>query len=89
MRLPIMITMLLTATAVVAQTPAPTPEQVAKAREGAAKMAAADANKDGKWDKAEWAAAGRKPMGFGYADTNKDGFVSTDELKAAAAKRAG
>jgi hypothetical protein len=87
MRLPIALTLLFTATAVLAQTP--TPEQAAKAKEAAAKMAAADANKDGKWDKAEWAAAGRKPMGFGYVDTNKDGLVSTDELKAAAAKRAG
>jgi hypothetical protein len=89
MRLPIMLTMLLTATVVVAQTAAPTPEQAAKAKEAATKMAAADANKDGEWDKAERAAAGRKPMGLAYADTNKDGFVTTDELKAAAAKRAG
>ena len=87
MRLPITFALLFAATAAFAQTP--TPEQAAKAKEAAAKMAAADANKDGKWDKAEWAAAGRKPMGFGYVDTNKDGFVTKDELKAAAAKRQG
>ena len=75
------------ATAASAQ-PAP-PTDAAGMADARAKLMAADANKDGKWDKAEWAAAGRKPMGFGYADTNKDGFVSTDELKAAAAKRAG
>jgi hypothetical protein len=76
----------LSATAVLAQ---PTPEQKAKAEEAMAKMAAADANKDGKWDKAEWKAAGRRPIGFDKVDTNKDGFVTKDELKAAAAARAG
>lgn len=76
------------ATAALAQT-APTPEQKAKAEEAMAKMAAADANKDGKWDKAEWKAAGRRPIGFDKVDTNKDGFVTKDELKAAAAARAG
>lgn len=72
--------------AVAASAQTVTPEQQAKAAEAAAKIKAADANKDGKWDKAEWKAAGRKDRGFDVADTNKDGFVTTDEMKAAAAK---
>jgi hypothetical protein len=65
-----------------------TPEQKAKAEAAVQQLAAADANKDGKWDKAEWKAAGRRPIGFDKVDTNKDGFVSKDELQAAAASRA-
>ena len=64
------------------------PEQKAKAEAAAKALAAADANKDGKWDKTEWAAAGRRPAAFGKVDSNKDGFVDKAELKAAAAARA-
>jgi hypothetical protein len=66
-----------------------TPEQKAKAEAEAAKLMAADANKDGKWSKAEWQAAGRRPIAFGKVDANKDGFVDKAELQAAAAARAG
>jgi glucose dehydrogenase len=85
----ILITAMLAAAATTAYAQTATPEQKAKAEAAAAQMAAADANKDGKWDKAEWKAAGRRPMGFDKVDTNKDGYVSKDEIKAAAAARAG
>lgn len=79
--------LLFSSAAVLAQTP--TPEQKAKAAEAAAAMKAADKNGDGKWDVAEWKAAGRNERGFKFADTDKDGFVTPAELKAAAAKRGG
>jgi hypothetical protein len=41
---------------------------------------AADADKDGKWSKDEWLAAGRREMGFNLIDADKDGFVSRPEL---------
>ena len=41
---------------------------------------AADANKDGKWSKEEWLAAGRREMGFAMIDADKDGFVTQPEL---------
>jgi hypothetical protein len=44
------------------------------------KLMAADANKDGKWSKEEWLAAGRREMGFNLLDADKDGFVSRTEL---------
>ena len=56
----------------VAQEPAP-----ASPRE---RLIAADANKDGKWSKDEWLAAGRREMGFNLLDADKDGFVSQAEL---------
>ncbi len=58
----------------VAQTPAPaggTPRE---------RLLAADANKDGKWSKEEWLAAGRREMGFNMLDADKDGFVTQPEL---------
>ncbi len=51
------------------------------------KLLAADANHDGKWSREEWAAAGRRPQGFDYLDTNKDGFVDKAELRAGMARR--
>ena len=54
--------------------------------EALAKLKAADADKDGKWTKAEWLAAGRREMGFGFIDADKDGFVTEDELKTGVAK---
>lgn len=44
------------------------------------RLMAADANKDGKWSKEEWLAAGRREMGFAMIDADKDGFVTQPEL---------
>ncbi|OYQ36298.1 hypothetical protein CHU93_01085 [Sandarakinorhabdus cyanobacteriorum] len=44
------------------------------------RLIAADANKDGKWSKEEWLAAGRREMGFTMLDADKDGFVTQPEL---------
>ena len=44
------------------------------------RLIAADANKDGKWSKEEWLAAGRREMGFNLIDADKDGFVTQPEL---------
>lgn len=54
------------------------PEAMQEAR---AKLVAADANKDGKWDKTEWLAAGRRERGFEFMDADKDGFVTQAEMK--------
>ncbi len=54
-----------------------------------AKLQAADSNKDGKWDQAEWIAAGRRERGFTMLDADKDGFVTNEELRAMAGKRRG
>ena len=63
---------LLAAPPVFAQAPAPaTPRE---------RLIAADANKDGKWSKEEWLAAGRREMGFNMIDADKDGFVTQPEL---------
>jgi hypothetical protein len=78
MRHILVVAALLTATAASAQA---IPEG-AEAVEALAKLKAADANKDGKWDKPEWLAAGRREMGFTFIDADKDGFVTQDELKA-------
>jgi hypothetical protein len=68
------------ATAAMAQS-AP-PADAAGMADARAKLMAADANKDGKWDKAEWLAAGRREMGFTFMDGDKDGFVTPAEMKA-------
>ena len=44
------------------------------------KLMVADTDKDGKWSKAEWLAAGRREMGFSLLDGDKDGFVTRAEL---------
>lgn len=63
---------LLAATPALAQAAAPaTPRE---------RLIAADANKDGKWSKEEWLAAGRREMGFAMIDADKDGFVTQPEL---------
>ena len=67
------------ATAASAQ-PAPSTDAAGMA-DARAKLLAADVNKDGKWDKAEWVAAGRREMGFVFMDGDKDGFVTPAELK--------
>jgi hypothetical protein len=78
---------LLAQSAAHAQTPAPaTAPPAAGASEARAKLVAADANKDGKWDKAEWLAAGRRERGFAFMDTDSDGFVTQAELKDGMAK---
>lgn len=76
-----------TATAQTAPAAPVAPPASAPAADGALQaLIAADANKDGKWDKAEWLAAGRREMGFNFIDADKDGFVTKDELKAGVAK---
>jgi EF hand len=86
MRLTCLAIALLTATMAAAQ-PAPAPAPAAGSPADAqARLLAADANKDGKWDKPEWLAAGRRAQGFAFLDTDKDGFVSREELKAGIAR---
>lgn len=46
-----------------------------------------DKNKDGVLSLGEWTAAGRKPEGFKFVDTNGDGKVTLEELKAGIARR--
>ncbi|WP_353216519.1 hypothetical protein [Sandarakinorhabdus sp.] len=67
------------ASAAAAQSPPPAPAPAAQSGAGQ-RLMAADANKDGKWSKDEWLAAGRREMGFGLLDGDKDGFVSRAEL---------
>jgi hypothetical protein len=94
MRVLILAAALLAQSAAYAQTPAPAnappaasgSAPAAGAGEARAKMIAADANKDGKWDKAEWLAAGRRERGFTFMDTDSDGFVTQAELKDGMAK---
>lgn len=66
--------------------PAATADNAAGTADARAKMMAADTNKDGKWDKTEWVAAGRREMGFVFMDADKDGFVTSAELKAGMAR---
>lgn len=68
----------LLATPALAQQPA-APALPAQSAAGQ-RLIAADANKDGKWSKEEWLAAGRREMGFNLLDADKDGFVSRAEL---------
>ena len=65
---------LFAATAATAQ-PAP-PADAAGMADARAKLMAADANKDGRRDKNEWIAAGRREMGFVFMDVDKDSLVT-------------
>ncbi|WP_310474821.1 hypothetical protein [Sandarakinorhabdus sp.] len=71
MRLFLAITLLAAAPAFAQDTPPASPRE---------RLIAADANKDGKWSKEEWLAAGRREMGFAMIDADKDGFVTQPEL---------
>lgn len=64
-----------------AQQPSATPSATDRLADARAKLIAADTNKDGKWDKAEWLAAGRRERGFAFLDGDHDGFVTPAELK--------
>lgn len=66
---------ILTAGSALAQTPAV--EDIFKAW---------DKNADGVVDKAEWVAAGRPEARFARVDTDSDGKITLDELKAAMAR---
>jgi hypothetical protein len=80
MRLILPILLLLAAPAF-AQDPSAPPAAPAPGQSPAAqRLMSADANKDGKWSKDEWLAAGRREMGFNLLDADKDGFVSRPEL---------
>lgn len=46
------------------------------------RLMAMDTDHDGKFSKAEWLAAGRKERGFDMMDSNHDGYVTIDELRA-------
>ena len=75
----VMALLLLIAAPALAQTPPPVaPGARATPLE---RLKAADANKDGKWNKAEWVAGGRREKTFDLLDANKDGFVTPEELQ--------
>jgi hypothetical protein len=78
---PILLALLsLLAAPVLAQQPAAPAQSPAAQSPAAQRLMAADANKDGKWSKEEWLAAGRREMGFSLLDADKDGFVTQPEL---------
>ena len=81
MRLTTTALLMMTAFAATAAAAQSAPAPGADMADARARLMAADANKDGKWDKAEWLAAGRREMGFNMIDTDKDGFVTQPELK--------
>lgn len=74
MRLLAALTLLIAAPALAQQPAAPAQSSAGQ------RLMAADANKDGKWSKEEWLAAGRREMGFSLLDGDKDGFVTQPEL---------
>lgn len=81
------LAVLLNGPAAAAQADPASPPAAGAGADGArARLLAADANKDGKWDKAEWTAAGRRDRGFQMLDADSDGFVTQAELKEGMAK---
>lgn len=81
---PIVVALLAAAPALAQEAPPPAAPAAPAAGPGqspaAQRLMAADTNKDGKWSKDEWLAAGRREMGFMMLDANKDGFVTREEL---------
>jgi Ni/Co efflux regulator RcnB len=49
-------------------------------------MKAWDKDRDGVLTKAEWLAAGRKEQGFNFADRDKNGKMTLEELRAGMAR---
>lgn len=91
MRSLIILAAMMPATLAQAQTPPPVapsaaPPANAATGDARARLMAADANKDGNWDKSEWLAAGRRERGFQMLDADSDGFVTQAELKDGMAK---
>ncbi len=78
----ILVAALLAAPAFAQEPPAAADAAPAPAAQSPAaqRLMAADTNKDGKWSKEEWLAAGRREQGFNMLDADKDGFVSRPEL---------
>lgn len=64
------------------QAPVPGAKPMAGNQQARDKLKAADTNKDGKWSRAEWLAAGRRDRGFTFMDSNRDGFLTPAELMA-------
>jgi len=58
--------------------PAPPTEAMAMR----AKLRDIDTDHDGRWSKSEWLTGGRKAQGFDRMDTDHDGYLTPDELKA-------
>ncbi len=71
MRLVLALAVIAAAPTFAQEAPVPSPRE---------RLIAADANKDGKWSKEEWLAAGRREMGINLLDADKDGFVTQPEL---------
>ena len=85
------VTVLLTAgigaSSVFAQTP-PEPPKSDRAQKMHERLKAADKDGDGKISRAEAAALPRIAKHFDEIDTNKDGFITKEEMKASHDKRA-
>ena len=67
-----------------ADDPAPTAAQAERDAKIRAALAKADTDKNQRYTRAEWLAAGRKAANFDATDTNKDGVVTAEEIRTAA-----